>query len=57
MSQEGGDSRRTGERAPEKTADDRGNGTCMSSQKLENVPKIHYYFHDTMTEICCFSAY
>lgn len=29
----------------------------MSSQKLEDVPKIHYYFHDTMTEICCFRAY
>lgn len=24
---------------------------------LEDVPKIHYYFHDTMTEICCFRAY
>lgn len=29
----------------------------MLSQKLEDVPKIHYYFHDTMTEICCFRAY
>lgn len=53
MSQESGDSRRTGERAQEKTADDRGNGTRTSSQKLDNVPNIHYYLPDTMTELCC----